>query len=378
MHRRLSRFLIILLLLSFRSALAQNSVEVSMLSGLNVFSPGHILINGKSYGAEVGYNLSMAQNPADWVRRLRVDALGITAAYRNMSQILIQDSLESKGFLGNVYTVSAKLNISIIKSLRTKLFFTTDAGFSYSTSSYFVDGNPIVASRLNFSPNVGLKFKTILSGSTSLVASTNIFHYSNIALKVPNNGVNSFEVSLGLMKNLKAFSVKPDKKRITNDQIRSFFEFGADIGRRGSYKSHEGNWKSGFYLGYNHKLNPTVSLKMGADAVYYYSVYDGSQASDQYFATSFDPWRYGMSTGADIWFGNLAVMTNYGYYFKFNGKYNMKTYWNAGFKYYFTPFLGIQGRGYVHKVQADFVGLGLMYRFGKKNLRPVPELPDFN
>lgn len=366
MRIRLSRFLLFFLVFSFRSAFAQNSVEFSMLSGLNVFSPGHVFMNGRSYGAEMGYNISMDQNPADWVKRLRVDALSLTSGYRNMSQVFIKDSLESKGFLGNIYTLSGKLNFSLLRSAKTKLLLTTDAGIAYSTSSYFIDGNPIVASRINFSPKIGLKFKTLLTGSTSLIVAANMFHYSNIALRVPNNGVNSFEISLGLVKALKSYPEKPDKKSVATDNMRSFFEIGADIGRRGSYKSRDGNWKSGFYAGYSHKINPTFGLKLGADAVYYYSVFDGSKKSDQYFATSFDPWRYGMSAGADVWFGKVALMTNYGYYLKFNGQYNMKTYWNAGFKYYFNPSLGIQVRGYVHKVQADYARVGLMFRFGKK------------
>lgn len=161
MRIRLSRLLLFFLLFSFRSAFAQSSVEFSMLSGLNVFSPGHVFMNGRSYGAEMGYNISMYQNPADWVKRLRVDALSLTAGYRNMSQVFIKDSLESKGFLGNIYTLSGKLNFSLLRSAKTKLLLTTDAGIAYSTSSYFIDGNPIVASRINFSPKIGLKFKTL-------------------------------------------------------------------------------------------------------------------------------------------------------------------------------------------------------------------------
>lgn len=363
--------LLLILIFSIRSAYSQNSIGFSTLSGLDVFSPDHVLIRGRSYGAELGYSISMKQNTADWTKRLRVDAVSIIAGYRNMSQVLIKDSLESKGFLGDVYTITAGLNISLFKSGRTNLFLTTDAGFTYSTSSYFKDGNPIVASRLNFSPKLGLKAKTRLAGSTSLLLSANIFHYSNIAVKVPNNGVNSLEVSLGIVKDLKKNSPKQDEIKEAGDPLRSFFEAGLDIGRRGSYKSLEGNWKSGFYLGYNYKLNPTLSLKIGADAVYYYSAFDGSEKSDQYFATSFDPWRYGLSAGTDIWFGKLALMTNYGYYFKFNGKYDIKTYWIAGFKYFFNSTLGIQGKGYVHKVQADYLAFGLMFRFGKQYLEPV-------
>lgn len=358
----------LLLFLSFFlccSAHAQNSIMFSPLSGISVFSPGHLLLTGKSYGAELGCNFSMKQNPADWVKRLHVDAAGIAAGYRNMSQVLVKDSLESKGFLGNVYTISGRLDILLLKTNRASVFLTPGAGMTYSTSSFFTDGNPIVASRINFSPQLGLKIKTPLSASASLIGGAGLFHYSNIALRVPNNGVNSFEVSLGLVKELKGFP----KKEIAGaaDNLHSFFEIGADLGRRGSYKSYAGNWKSGLYLGYNYKLNPTFSLKIGADAVYYYLVFDGSKNSDQYFATSFKPWRYGMSIGADVWLGKVAVMTNYGYYFKFDGPYDIKTYWNTGLKYYFNSWLGIQGKGYVHKVQADYLGLGLMFRFGQKN-----------
>ncbi|MEJ7780072.1 MAG: acyloxyacyl hydrolase [Daejeonella sp.] len=342
-----------------------------MLSGLNVFSPGHVLITGKSYGAEIGYNLSMADKNADWVKRLRVDAIGITAGYRNMGGVLIRDSVESKGFLGDVYTLSARMNISLLRSEQTKLLLTSDAGFTYSSSSYFIDGNPIVSSRINFSPKLGLKFQTKLSGHTSIVASSNIFHYSNIAIRVPNNGVNSFEVSLGVIKDLKERSVKASGAKAVGDNLKSFFEAGVDVGRRGTYKTHSGNWKSGFYLGYNRKINPTISMKVGADAVYYYTTFDGSAETDQYFATSFDPWRYGLSAGSDIWFGKVALMTNYGYYLKFNGKYDVKTYWNAGFKYYLSSSVAVQGKGYVHKSQADYLGFGVMYRFGKTTFKPA-------
>ena len=52
-------------------------------------------MNGRSYGAEMGYNISMDQNPADWVKRLRVDALSLTAGYRNMSRVFIKDKVQA-------------------------------------------------------------------------------------------------------------------------------------------------------------------------------------------------------------------------------------------------------------------------------------------
>lgn len=356
-------FFVFVFLFVFRSVQAQNSIEFTPLTGLSVFSPGHVILTGKTYGAEIGYNFSMKESQADWVKRLYVNGVGITAGYRSMNQVAIKDSAESQGFLGSVYTLSAKLNIRLLRLNNTTILLTPGAGIAYSTSSYFADGNPIVASKINLAPQARLEIRTPVSPSASLIAGVGVFHYSNIALRVPNNGVNSFELSLGLVKNLKA-SGKPRRDSRSAEYLKSFLEFSADIGRRGAYKSYAGNWKSGFNIGYNYKLNPTFSVRAGADAVYYYSVYDGTKESDQYFATAFSPWRYGLSAGGDVWLGKLAVTANYGYYLRFDSQYDIKTYWNAGLKYYINSWLGVQGRGYVHKVQADYLGLGLVFRVG--------------
>jgi len=341
---------------------AQNSIEITPLSGIKIFSPGSIPLEGKSYGAEIAYNIYQKENPAEWIKKLRIRDISIVAGYRDMRQVYIKDSVDSKGFLKDVYTISGRLNINLLNVNKTELLFITGFGATFTNTSYYTDKNPLVGSRINFSPQAGIKLKTPLSGSTSVIAGADIFHYSNIGLRVPNNGVNTFALSLGLISGLK--NTRKDWKKNIPDSLRGFFEIGADIGYRGAFKTRAGTWKSGIYAGYNYKINHILSLKFGSDAVYYYTPFTGSIETFQYYATSYDRWRIGVGIGGDIWLGKLAVMGNYGYYLKYNSYYPVKWYWTAGLKYYINSWLGFQGKMYSHKSQADYLGFGLIFRFG--------------
>jgi len=100
-----------------------------------------------------------------------------------MRQVYRKDSLASKGFLKDVYTLSGRLNINLLSVNKTELLFISSLGVTYTNTSFFTDKNPLVGSRINFSPQAGIRIKTPLSGSTSVIAGADIFHYSNIRIK---------------------------------------------------------------------------------------------------------------------------------------------------------------------------------------------------
>jgi hypothetical protein len=356
----LTLLVILALIISSRNCDAQNSLELNMISGVKVFTDGDPTLGGKSYGVEAAYNMFQKGRAAEWIKKLHTRDIAIVGGYRNMRNVYMTDSIGSKGFLGSVYTLSGRLNMDLASFNKTELLLVTSLGMSYSTSSFFSDGNLIVGSHINFSPQVGIKLRTPLSGSTSVTAGADFFHYSNIGLQVPNKGVNSFHLTLGIAKDLKN-EVKGTSETKA-DNIRSFVDFGADIGRRGSFKSHAGSWKSGLYAAYNYKLNPVVSIKAGVDAVYYYTTFTGTGETFQYLATSYDPWRVGLSVGGDLWMGKFVMAGGYGYYLKYNSYYPVKYYSTIGFKYYTNTRLGIQMKMYFHRRQADYVGAGLVFR----------------
>jgi hypothetical protein len=366
---RLMAYFFTLNLVLFLTSLvrAQNSLEIMPLSGIRVFAPGTVSLTGKSYGFEAAYNIYQRDKKTEWIKRLRVRDISLVAGYRNMNQVAITDSTGSRGFLRSAYTLSSKLNTTLLSVKRTELLLLTGFGLTYSPSSYFSDGNPLVGSKLNFSPHAGLKLRTPVSGSISLAAGANIFHYSNVGFRIPNNGINSMELSFSIINEFK--NTPNEVKEQTPDKLRGFVEIGADIGQRGVFKAKGVLWKSGLYAGYNYRINRVVSVTAGTNAVYYYTPFDGTGETFQYFATSYDRWRYGVAVGSDLWLGKLIASANYGYYIKFNGYYPIKYYWTTGLKYYTNRWLGFQGRIYAHKSQAEFAGFGVMFRIAAQTFK---------
>jgi hypothetical protein len=359
MMRLKTMFLMVGIILT-ETAVGQNSLEVSSISGFKVFSQGKYSLSGMSYGGELAYNLSQQGRNDQWISRLNISDISIVAGIHNMQSVQISDSLASKGFLRNVFTASGRLTHKLFQKDRLSFSLIAGVGLAYSTSSYFKDNNPIVGSLINFTPQAGLKVKVELTPSFVLGSALNIFHYSNAGLRVPNSGVNSFQASLGLAYKLPVLvEESPAESR---DTVLHFFEVGFNTGRRGAWKSRAGNWKSGLSLHYNYSLNPVISLRVGSDAVYYHTTFDGTNERYQYLATSLDPWRVGVTAGTEVALGKLAVGFDLGYYLKYKSFHPVNTYWTAGFKYYLTDVFGLQTKAYFHQAQADFIGFGIVLR----------------
>lgn len=357
--RSLCSLYVLGLLLSFHNCKAQNSLEFNALSGLKLFSD-EVTFPGNSYGMEVAYNLSQKNKKTDWVRRLSIRDIAIVGGYYNMGNVSLPDSVTSKGFLGSLYTLSCRLNINILSIKNTELLLITGTGLTYSTSSFFKDGNPVVGSNINTVLQCGLSVRTKLYKTISLTAGGGIFHYSNTGYQIPNSGVNSYYVSLGVAKDLKQGNRVYEERPV--DNIKGAIDIMTDVGRRGGYKSRFANWKSGLSIGYNYKLNSVFSLRSSLDAVYYKTPYDNTIKTYQHLATSYDPWRLGVSIGGDVWLGKFVVMGSFGRYIYFNSRYPVSFYSMGALKYYFKPWLGVQARIYLHRAQADYAGLGIIFR----------------
>ncbi len=339
-----------------------NQIEFTFVEGIKVFTPNKYSIQGKIQGGELGYHFNMAANQADYIRMLNISAIDIMASYRSLQSLTIDNNLASRGSLGDAYSVIGKLEILLLKTGPVKLLFTPGFGVTYSTINYFDNQNPLVGSHLNMTTQVGAKIFTSITSSTGIQAGVDLFHYSNGGIRIPNNGINSFNISLGLVQSINQPGPSAEPHPFQNDH-KSAFEFGFDVGARGAYQSKNELYRSGLYAGYSYRLIPIVSLKGGFDAGYYFTVYDPKNSLNTFeaYGTSYDKWNAGVSVGADLWLGRLAVMGCYGYYLYFNSFYHNKTYWSPGLKYQVLPWMALQGKSYIHIHEADYLGFGLLF-----------------
>lgn len=362
MFRSLFSFLFCVLppVLIHAQEVSSNSIEFSPQASVAVFTANQKL-TGTVFGGELLYHINTERNQTEWMRSMGLKSIDVVFNYKNMSQVkLVSDPKE--GVFGDSFALLGGLNISLLKLNKTEILFSPAFGLGYAAKTFFTNGNPLIGSHINFTSRAGLKLTTPLSASTRLAAGIDVLHYSNAAFRVPNNGMNSANISLGIIQNIG----KPitDSSAASNfSHKKHSFDIGANMGRRGVYQSKEGYFRTGLYAGYNYRLNTIIGLSSGIDAVYYHSVFnpDDFNRTYQSFATSYDHWRVGAAIGPDIWMGRLALMVKYGYYLHYNSYRDNHTYWTAGMKYSVLDWAAIQAKIYIHKTEADYAGLGLIF-----------------
>jgi hypothetical protein len=345
----------------------RNSIEFTPQISVALFTAQQ-KVSGTAWGGELIYHHNTENNQMPWIRMLHIKSIDLIFNYKNMSRIKLMDVPDPYKF-GDSYAVLAGINITLLKGKTTELDLSPAFGMGYLGETYFTNENPLIGSHLNFASRAGLKVYQNISEGTRLSAGIDILHFSNAGFRVPNNGMNSSNISLGISKSLNTSSKEiSDTSRnawVSRHQYKTHsFDLGIGIGRRGYYRSKEGFfYKTSLYGGYNYRLNPVLGLSAGVDAIYYHSLFDPNnfEATYQSNASSFDRWRVGAALGPDIWMNRLALTVKYGYYLKYNSYKDINTYWTAGLKYNILEWLALQARIHVHKTEADFTAFGLMF-----------------
>ena len=340
---------------------AQNSLEFSPELSLRYF-PAANNISGNSFGGEFIYHMAINEHSKDWQKKLKLNSTDFIFRYNSFQQLKINDLANQ---FANSYALLYGLNISILKYRFLQLNLSPGFGIGYTGKTIYTNENKIIGSHFNLYSRAALKAEIQLSVATKLSGGINFLHFSNAGTRVPNIGMNTSSISIGLIRYLKSKSPQkatPNTDNFKDTLTKHEFEFGANIGRRGVYKSTDGLYKAGFYTGYNYRLNTLLGLAVGLDAVYYHTVYDPARNSETYQsnATSLKPWRLGTAIGPDFYLGRSVLSLKYGYYLYFNSLKPINTYWSAGYKYHLYKSISLQSRLYVHKAEADYLGFGVV------------------
>lgn len=343
----------------------RNSLEFSPQVSLALFTAGNKL-RGSAPGGEFTYHLQKSDCPRPWMRMLRLNSIDFVFNYKNMEKVMLASDPRPNLF-GDAYAMVTALNFSLLKSRYAELWAAPGLGIGYLGQTYFTNRNILIGSHLNFASRMALKVAAKVAPYTRLSAGMDVLHFSNAAIRTPNYGLNISSVSFGILQLLHS-SAQPKRDTTARKERleanRHQFDFGVNIGCRGVARSRDGLYKTGLYAGYNYQLNELLGCNSGIDAVYYHTVYQYTPQTYQSLATSLDRWRLGLAIGPDFWMDRLAVMAKYGYYLHFNNfsksAEEVKTYWTAGLKYYVMNRAAVQTKVYLHKTEADYLGLGIL------------------
>ena len=165
-------------------------------------------------------------NPKEWARRLKGPKTGISLGYTNFA----------KDSLGHAFTVMPFIEFGAFRSKRFKAH--VGMGGSYFTKIYDEINNPLnqaVSTKLNWSFRMYLYYEMLRTTNIDWRLGLGYSHHSNGHTRLPNQGYNSFLVSVSAdIKSKNSIDEIPDiqasdfKRRI-NDYVSLYSGFGINV-----------------------------------------------------------------------------------------------------------------------------------------------------
>lgn len=342
------------------------SFEFRAVAGSHALGGAGGILHDRMYGLDLNYQRDISHISDQWVKMANVKSAGFSFIFRDLDYL--QGHQDTSGHsMGQAFGLTFNSDLQLLKLKTATVAFRPGIGLSYLTKTFFTDKrNRFIGSHINETIKADLVMQVPVNTKIDITAGAGFLHYSNGGFNIPNSGINLLTLSAGMR--FKRFSAEKEAVATNFQQLRkNTFELNLGIGRRGVYESHKGLLKSGLYAGYNVYVNEILSLKGGFDAVYYYTPFDPAPGRDiqtfQYYGTSYDKWRTGLTLGGETTLWRLALNAQMGRYLHYNSYYkDINWFWTTGLTYYLNPHVGLQAKTYFHTSQADFINYGLVLK----------------
>jgi len=276
--------------------------------------------------------------------------------------------------LGQAHAVFPFIRFSWLKSDKNELNFRLGAGMAYLTKRFDRLDNykyTAIGSHLNAAINLMIEYRWKPVSYLQLSAGVQLMHFSNGSTKTPNYGLNIPSLSGGVAFRLNKENsyirrrARPDLSMFEFDG-KEFLEvklattiatkeIGDTDGKR--FTVYSGYLSASKNLGYKHKLGLCFDLS-----------WDGSDAL-LVARTNSEPYKKmelikpGLSAAYEMVLSRMSFAFNFGFYLGGKDKSEGLTYYKAGINYLITRNMYVNLTLKTHYARADFVGIGLGYRF---------------
>jgi len=276
--------------------------------------------------------------------------------------------------LGHAHAVFPFIRFPWIKNNNTELSFRLGAGMAYLTKHFDRLDNykyNAIGSHLNAAINLMVEYRWKPLNYLQLSAGVQLMHFSNGSTKTPNFGLNIPSLSGGVAFRINKENsyirrrARPDLtmfefdgKKFLEMKVGTTFaikQIGDIDGAR--YSVYAGFLSATKNLGYKHKLGLCFDLS-----------WDGS---DELLVNKTNPEPFkqsaltkpGFSAAYEMVLARLSFAFNFGFYVGGKDKSEGLTYYKAGINYLITRNLFANLTLKTHYARADFVGIGVGYRF---------------
>ncbi|UMB60141.1 acyloxyacyl hydrolase [Lutibacter sp. A80] len=319
-------------------------------------------IEGNSYGILLSFNNNSLKNTT-FNKLYNYPERGFSFLYQNFNSTV----------LGEVYGGYRHFNYKLKNTATSNLKLITGFGLGYATKSYNAISNPnnhAIGSKLLASAYLKLQFFKLLNKERlSLNTGLSLIHFSNIAFKNPNLGINTINLHLGinyLLETSKSTIIKEKHTEISLDK-KLYFNLILRGGYNESLEIDSGLFPFYAVTFYASKtINNFSSITFGTD--YFKSEFlknhikiknieEGKNYNEN------DYTRVGLFVGHELIQNNFSFISQIGYTIYYPFPYVSRVYERFGLKYKLGKHLFSEVSMKINLFRAEALEVGLGYKF---------------
>ena len=246
----------------------------------------------------------------EWAKQLGYPKTGISIGYTNLGNL---------EYIGNAYTLLPFIEFGLFKKKTNKLSLLAGIGASYIDRQYNISTNPFnkaISTKINWAFKSFIYYEAFKNNNIKWRAGIGYIHNSNGHIKLPNQGLNSFLLSISSQFDFKKEEIKTLKSN-KNTTSQNYFSTQFGIGQ--NVLSRAFNDKKEVYstaISYGKIFNKTFKFGGGLYYRFYEKYYDhiksnGPLIEDQNPEFKDSPYKYSTNFGAfltsEILLGHIGV-----------------------------------------------------------------------
>jgi hypothetical protein len=292
--------------------------------------------------------------------------------------------LGTSPYIGSAYALFPFINFPLLRQQSFFMGFRFGIGVGYITKKFdriTNYKNLAIGSNFNAAISLMLDFRYKLTNRFTLTGGISLQHFSNGALKLPNNGLNIPLINLGL-----AYRLVKENKKIGDRfyppvepfsaVIRKTIEFNiiAALGYKNMMAVYGENYiVTHIYENTFFRISRKSKVGFGFDVSYDPSQIKMLELNGVIVTNKLDVVRPGINAAYELDMSRLGIIFNLGYYLAGMEKSNGPLYEKISFQYCLTKQVIANIMLKVHWGRADYIGWGIGYRFekfyGKKTVK---------
>ncbi|REE83177.1 lipid A 3-O-deacylase PagL [Lutibacter oceani] len=319
-------------------------------------------IEGNSFGVLLSFNTTNTKN-THFNKLYNYPERGYSFLYQNFNSSV----------LGEVFGGYRHYSYNLKNTSNNQLKLISGFGLGYATKTYDAETNPknqAIGSKLLASAFLKLQFFQLLKKEKlSVNTGVSLIHFSNIALKNPNLGINTVNLNLGINYLLEPIKIATSKDENTISEIDKKLYFNLIL-RAGYNESLEIN--SGLFPFYtltfygSKTLNKFSNLTFGTD--YFKSEFlknhiknINTEEGKTYNENDYS--RAGIFVGHELMQNNFSFISQIGYTIYYPFPYVSRVYERFGLKYKLSKHLFSEITMKINLFRAEALEFGIGYKF---------------